>query len=742
MKGTITRRGLLVGGGLGAGLLIAWSAWPRHYAPNLVAAPGETLFNAWLKIGEDGHVTVAVPQAETGQGVYTSLPQILADELGADWRTIAVEAAPINALYANSLIAGEAAEALVPVLPDGLAGEYARRSGLMVTAGSTSIRAFEQPLRDAGAAARVLLCKAAGARWDSPWESCDTRAGFVMLDDKRLRFGELAAEAATFSLPDPLPYRVATEYRLTGRSLPRLDLPAKIDGSANFAADIRLPGMVYAAVRQGPIGDSRIVHIDKPAADKVIGMLSIVENPGWVAAVATNWWAANKALTALAPRFETPGPLVDSAALEAALEAALDGDGQRLEKRGDLPASFGGATIHVADYSVAPAAHAALEPMTATADWSRDMLELWMPTQAPGRARAAVARALGIGVDRVASHPMMVGGGFGRALESDAAVQAAIIARSLKRPVQLVWSRVEDIIHDRFRAPAHARMAARLRQDGRVDGWLAKISAPATGRALARRLLDGEGGARAVLAVAGGADRSAISGAVPPYAIAHLAIDHHPADIGIPTGYWRSGADSYTAFFTECFIDELARVAQIDPFSYRMSMLGGAPRLARCLSTASALGGWQGGGAGTGQGIACHSSRGSHVAVVAEAHVSAAQKIVVDRIVAVADVGRQINPDLVRQQIEGGIVFGMAAALGASPGFADGLTEARTLRDLALPILADMPDISVQLIASDAPSGGAREIAVPPVAPAIANALHAASGRRLRDLPLRIGGDG
>ena len=740
MTARITRRGLLVGGGLGAGLLIAWAAWPRHYAPNLVAAPGETIFNAWLKIGEDGHVTVIVPQAETGQGVYTALPQILADELGADWRTIAVEPAPINPLYANRLIAEQAAADVLPILPDGLAGEYATRSGLMMTAGSTSIRAFEQPLRDAGAAAKVLLCKAAAARWDSPWESCDTQGGFVVLDDKRLRFGELAAEAAAFDLPDVLPYRVANEYRLTGRSLPRLDVPAKIDGSANFSADVRLPAMVYAAIRQGPIGDSRLVHIDKLAANRVVGMLSIVENPRWVAAVASNWWAANKALTALAPRFETPGPLVDTPAIEAALEAALDGDGHRIETRGDLPAAFRGATIHVADYAVAPAAHAAMEPATATADWSRDVLELWMPTQAPGRARAAVAKALDIGVDRVAIHPMLIGGGFGRALESDAAVQAAILARSLKRPVQLLWSRVEDIIHDRFRPPAHARMAARLMQDGRIDGWLAKIAVPSTGHALARRLLDGEGGVESLLAVAGTVDRSAVSGAVPPYAIANVAVDHHPAEIGIPTGYWRSGADSYTAFFTESFIDELARVAQADPFSYRMSMLGGSPRLARCLSTASALGGWQGGGAGTGQGIACHSSRGSHVAIVAEAHISAAQKIVIDRIVAVADVGRLINPDLVRQQIEGGIVFGMAAALGAAPGFADGMTVARTLRDLALPILADMPDISVELIRSDAPSGGASEIAVPPVAPAIANAIFAASGQRLRDLPLRVGG--
>lgn len=703
----ISRRGLLIGGGAGVGLVVAWTLWPRDYAPNLVAAEGETILGPYLKIANTGRVTVVVPQVEMGQGVYTTLPQIVADELGADWRTVGVEPAPINPLYANRLIAREDRGAL----PAWMAEERAVRAAAMVTARSTSVRAFEAPLREAGAAARVLLCMAAAARWDAEWEACDTEGGFVVSGERRLRFGELAEEAAGFTQPEQLPLRVGGENRLTGRSLPRLDLPSKVDGSGQFAADVRLPGMVFASVRQGPIGDTSPIGIDKAAADAVPGVLAVVENPRWVATVATNWWAANRALDAMRPNFATEGAVLDNARIDAALGGALEANGTRVAERGDLAASFRDAQVHAATYSVGAAVHAPVEPMTATADWSRERLRLWVPTQSQTAARAAVAEALGIGVDRVTLFPMLLGGSFGRKLGHEAAVQAAIIARQLNRPVQLTWSRIEDIIHDRFRTPARARMTARLRADGALDGWRAQIAAP-------------EG----VMWV---------EGSTPPYAIPNLSVEHHAADTGVPIGEWRSNAHSYTAFFNECFLDELANLARVDPFSWRMQLLAGEPRLARCLQMAGTLGGWQ--GPKSGQGIAVHSSRGSHVAVIADARIGTDQRIAVDRIVAVADCGRMINPDIVRQQIEGGVVFGLTAALGGSTGFERGLPTARRLSDLNLPTLATMPELSVELIESDADPGGVSEVAVPPVAPAIANALFAASGRRLRSLPLSLG---
>jgi isoquinoline 1-oxidoreductase beta subunit len=374
--------------------------------------------------------------------------------------------------------------------------------------------------------------------------------------------------------------------------------------------------------------------------------------------------------------------------------------------------------------------------MTCTAQFSDGRLQLWLPTQAPGLARAAAARAAGLGESNVIVHPTLAGGSFGARLEQDAAEQAALLAKRIGRPVQLVWPRGEEFRQDRYRPAAAGRLTAKLNDQGRITGWLAKIAAPATGHELAERLLGGDALAGAALAVSGSGDASVVEGALPPYAIPNLAIDHHPAEIGIPTGYWRSGAHSYTCFFTESFIDELAHVAQQEAVSFRMAMLGQQPRLARCLQVAAQLGGWQGGVPGSGQGIACHSFRGSHIAVLAEASLTEDRRVKVERLVAAVDCGRVVNPDLVRQQIEGGLIFGMAAATGCSTGFTENVADVRQLGELMLPTLADCPDITVEIVASAAEPGGVSELAVPPVAPAIANALQAATGVRFRRLPL------
>ena len=738
-KPQLTRRTLLIGGGAGIGLLIGWSIWPRRYVPNLTAAKGEHLFGAWLKIGEDGHIAVAVPQVEHGQGVWTTLPQIVADELGADWRTVGVEPAPLNPLYSNPLAASELFAGAFDRVPRVIRDGHIKSGALMLTVGSSSIRQFEGDLRTAGAAARVLLQKAAAKRWGVEWQTCTTAQGFVVHGKDRLRFGDLAADASGGSLPDPVPLRSGDRDRLTGHSSLRLDSPAKIDGSINFAADMRLPNMVFAAIRQGPNAESKLVGCDAEAAGKVHGVIRVVEKDNWVATIASNWWAARQALDLLHPRFMTPGTPVSSRTIRRALDDALAGPGIRMASVGDVGGAFKGAQVVSAEYRADVALHAAIEPRAATAVWRDGGAELWVPTQAPGLARSAVAAALGVAAESVIIHPMPIGGGFGINLEPDAAVQAAILSRDLDRPVQLMWSRGEDCLHDRFRPPAAARMAARLDTQGRILGWLAKIAAPAAGRELAGRLLAHDAPAHAALAVGGSGDDYAIAGAVPFYQIPSYAIDHHEAQVGVPVGHWRSGSHAYTCFFTECFIDELAHVAGTEAMSYRIGMLGGDARLARCLTTVAALGGWEGGVQGSGQGIACHSFRGSHIAVFAEAHIDEDQSITVDRLVAAVDCGRQINPDIVRQNIEGGLVFGMAAALGSSTRFTAGMAETRGFDLLNLPVMADIPDITVELIASDADPGGVSELAVPPVAPAIANALQSATGFRLRTLPLRVG---
>ncbi|GBH30159.1 molybdopterin cofactor-binding domain-containing protein [Sphingobium xenophagum] len=737
----IDRRTLLVGGGAAAGLLIAWAAWPRRYAPNLNAAPGETIINAFLKIDRSGQIIVIVPQTETGQGVTTLLPQIVADELGADWRTVAVQSAPVSPLYANSLLAREwLANDWTRLLGDAgdwALGQYATRNALMLTGGGTSVPMFHDACRDAGAAARILLCKAAAANWDIPWESCDIQNGLISDGgDRRMKIGDVVEQAVGFDLPAILPLRQGQDGRLSGQDLPRLDTPSKIDGSHNFAADIRLPDMVYASIRQGPIGDAILAGLDERSASGVTGFIKLFRHDRWLAAVATNWWAANKALDLADPIFTLRGTPVSSATIDDALEAAFSSaSGRRLYAQGDLLPVFEGATILASEYQVDAGLHLALEPLCATARVSDDGAEVWLATQAPGLARAAIADALGLPETAVALYPLHAGGSFGRKMDWDAGVQAALIARDLGRPVQLLWSRLEDVIQDRPAAPAHARMAAKLGRNGAIEGWLAKVAAPCAMTQTWARIADGAPPHKAAAASADKASRLAVAGMVPPYAIPNWAVDHYPCDVGLPLGFTRSNAHLHSAFFTESFVDELAHLAGMEAMSFRIQMLGGNPRLAHCLSTAAAMGGWQGGIAGSGQGIATHMMNGAYAAVMVEAAVRG-NRLSVGRIIAAVDVGDQVNPDIARQQIEGGLIYGLAYAMGASVPYERGLPTRAILGRMNLPRLSDIGEVTVELIRSTAPPAGVTDLAAPLVAPAIANALYTWTGQRLRSLPL------
>jgi isoquinoline 1-oxidoreductase subunit beta len=470
----LSRRTLLVGGGATAGLLIAWGVWPRSYAPNLNAGPTEAIVNAFLKIDTSGQIIVIVPQTEMGQGVTTVLPQILADELGADWRTVAVQSAPISPLYANILLAREWLASdwtrLLGDAGDWAIGQYATREALMLTGGGTSMPMFHDAYRDAGAAARVLLCKAAAARWSIPWESCDIQDGIISDGaERRMKIGDVAMDGVNFDLPAILPLRQGQDGRLSGQDLPRLDTPSKIDGTHNFAADIRLPDMVFASIRQGPIGDAVLAGLDERSAGGVTGFLKLVKQERWVAAVASNWWAANKALDLADPVFTLRGEPVSSGAIDDALEAAFSGGaGRRLYSQGDLAPVFEGATILASEYQVDAGLHLSLEPPCATARVTADGAEVWMATQAPGLARNAIADALDLTCDAVTLYPLHAGGSFGRNMDWEAGVQAALIARDMGRPVQLQWSRLEDVIQDRPSAPAHARMAAKIGRNGAI----------------------------------------------------------------------------------------------------------------------------------------------------------------------------------------------------------------------------------------------------------------------------------
>ena len=746
-KGGISRRKLIVGGGVGVGLLVAWGLWPRRYAPNLHAADGEHLFGPWLKIAEDGKVVVAIPQSESGQGVYTALAQIVAGELGADWRSVAVQPVPPSPIFANTLLAREWSPAFLPenVGVDGDSGilassinELARRDMFVVTGGSSSIRQFEMPCREAGAAARALLCQAAAARWDIAWEQCRTDRGFVIAGKRRLSFAELVVAASALDVPSPIPLNPSARNHLSGRDAPRLDLSAKVDGSASFAGDIRLPDMLFASVRAGPAGDTSLISADTKAGMKTRGVIQVVKTDNWIAAVASNWWAANHALDTMKPVFRTKGRMADSAQIAESLSNAIaKGPGFRAIKTGDVDAAIAPETaprIFKADYSVGAAVHAPIETRTATANFHDGRLQLWLASQVPQGARRAAADAIGIDVDDVVLYPVMAGGSFDRNFDNVVAAQVAVIAKEVGRPVQLTWSRTEDFMRDHVRSPALGRLSAAMNADGAITGLAIRVAAASTMRELANRI-DGQTPDKARKSASGAFDVMAVEGAQVPYAIPNIAIDHFPVAMPMPTGPWRGLANSYTCFFVEGFIDELAHKAGVEPLSFRMQMLVGQTRLARCLTGVAKMAGWDGGGSGSGRGIACHSMRGSHIAIIVTARTGATG-VRVERIHAMADCGRLINPDLARQQIEGGIVFGLAQALGAVTDFESGMPTARRLRDIDLPKLVDVPDITVEFVRNDAAPGGVTELGVPPVAPAIANALFSASGIRLRELPL------
>jgi len=746
-KDGITRRKLLVGGGAGVGLLVAWGLWPRRYAPNMRAADGEHLFGPWLKIAEDGKVIVAIPQSESGQGVYTALAQIVAGELGADWRSVAVQPVSASPIFANTLLARAWATAF---LPENIAldvdfgpvanslNEIARRDMFVVTGGSSSIRQFERPCREAGAAARTLLCQAAAARWGIAWEQCRADRGFVIAGQRRLSFAELVVEASALDMPSPIPLNPSARNRLSGRDAPRLDLSAKVDGSASFAGDVRLPDMLFASVRAGPAGNTRLLSVDEKAALNMRGVLQVVKTDKWVAAVASNWWAANNALDAMAPVFRTKGRMADSTEIVQSLSNAIaKGPGFRATKFGDVDAAMAqeaGARIFKADYTVGAAVHAPIETRSATADFRDGRLQLWLATQAPAAARLSAAEAIGISVDDVVHHPVIAGGSFDRNFDNSIAAQVAVIAKAVGRPVQLTWSRPEDFIRDHVRSPALGRLSAAMNAEGAVTGLTVRVAAASTMRELACRM-DGQQADKARKSASGQYDVLALEGAQISYAIPNITIDHFPVSMPMPTGPWRGLANSYNCFFVEGFIDELAHKAGVEPLSFRMQMLIGQTRLARCLTGVATMAGWDGGMSGSGRGIACHSMRGSHIAVIVTARNSETG-VRVDRVHAMADCGRLINPDLARQQIEGGIVFGLAQALGAATDFESGLPTARRLRDIDLPKLADVPEITVELARSDEAPGGVSELGVPAVAPAIANALFSAAGIRLRELPL------
>ncbi len=721
-----TRRSFLIGAGATLGLAVGFLLWPRDWPAPDVAGEGEVPLNAWVRVAPDGSVIVAIPQAEMGQGSWSGLAQILADELGADWRRVAVEPAPLHPAYAHVGMARLGTASLPPMVRDlaAFAGATViRRMNLHLTGGSTSIKGYHDILREAGAAARAMLVGAGARAWKVDPALLDTRDGFVVHQANRMPFADAVrdidpADAGRARL------RAEAERRLVGRPLPRLDLPPKVDGTARYGADVRLPGMVFAAIAHGPVGNGRLVTVKGPAGIRAI------RGGNWVATTGATTFEAMRALAQLEPVFETDGePAGDW--IGGALAAALDGEGGERVAGTDGVAEALGERPVTADYAVPFLAHACLEPMVATCRIAEGRIELWGPTQSLTLAVMAVARALGVPEESVTVHPTLLGGGFGRKAEADHFVEAALIARAIGRPVQLQWSRREDLHADRFRPAAMARMTGALDSAGRIAAFDARIAVPNVAASFMGRNMPrlAPGPDSASAAAIEGADRI-------PYAAGAFRAVHVPVATPVPLGYWRSVGHSFTAFFVESFIDELAEAAGRDPVAFRLAHLEGMPRHAAVLRAVAADSRFaEPSPPGLAKGVALHESFGSIVATVVEAGV-ADGAIRVTRLWSAIDCGRAINPDSVRAQVEGGALMGLCAALHAKVDFAGGMAVPANFDGYRLLSLAETPAMMTRIVASGAPLGGVGEPGTPPAAPALANALARATGRRMRRLPL------
>ncbi|MEL7189262.1 MAG: molybdopterin cofactor-binding domain-containing protein [Pseudomonadota bacterium] len=758
----LSRRGILTGAAIGGGLVAAWWLIPRTYPNPLEPAEGEHGFGAWLKIAEDGVVNIAVPQLEMGQGITTLLPQIIAHELGADWRQVAVEPPPVSGAYPNVPLAEKWMALWDPIaggISEGsdayLARNFAQRSRFTATADGTSIAAYEMPCREAAAAARAMLVEEAAERWGVNASACTVADGVVAHNEKRFTFGELAQDAASRTPPDPAPVNpeafsepVLPDAVRGERQYPRLDLPAKVDGSYQFASDIRLPEMVYASIRHGPNDGAELTEFDSEKGDTVQGHIATIQGKRWLAAVANTWWSADKAVDAMKPQFKTEFP-VSSDDIAARLGTQIDGGASfTMAETG-----FGKDALSRVDiarrYEIEPAFAAPLETASAAARFIDGRLDLWMATQAPEQARAAAAKAIGIAVEDVALYPMPAGGSFDARLEHDHAIEIALIAKELAKetpvPVQLTWPRRDEIIRARPRSPAYILMGAQTSQtgSGAFDAVRMRIASPPHAAEFGNRLFGNLTSWAAIRESNGARDPLACEGAVPAYTLPSMVVEHVPTEIGLPVGRVRGNSHTYTAFVLESFIDEVAHEAGREPLTFRIGMLGDDIRLAACLQRAAQLAQWDGGLDQSGQGIACFrigsSTSGARIACVATARRSEGG-VRVTRLSAAVDIGRIINLDIARQQIEGGLIFGIGTALGNAVRYRAGLPGGLEYADLGLPQLSDSPEIEVDFLPSEAEPADPGELGAVIAPPAIANALFSATGLRLRRLPLLSSG--
>ncbi|MHB8258472.1 MAG: xanthine dehydrogenase family protein molybdopterin-binding subunit [Acidiferrobacterales bacterium] len=694
----------------GGGLLVGFYLPERASAGEPVSSdPAAFVPNAWIRVGTDDVVTLMVASSEMGQGVMTAIPMLAADEMDADWSRVRIETAPAARAYFNPLI------------------------GQQLTGGSTAVRAFWMPVRQAGAAARAVLLDAAAETWQVPAAECRTENGAVIHppSGRRLGYGALARRAATLPVPKTVFLKEPSEFRLIGTPVPRVDTHAKVTGKAVFGQDVQLRGMLTALVLRCPVFGGKLAGFEAAAALAVPGVRRVFAIDSGVAVVADGFWPAKVGRDALRVRWEE-GALagLSSALIEQRFQAAARRPGAVARSVGNAGAAeVRSARKLDAIYQVPYLAHACMEPMNCTADVRPDGCDIWVPTQAQTGAQQTAVRITGLAEERVRIHTTFLGGGFGRRSEQDFVAEAVQISKAVGAPVKLQWTREDDMRHDFYRPATYNRLSAGIGAHGALQSWRHHIVGPSIFARVFPK------------SVKNGIDPTSVEGAANlPYAVPNIHVSYVLDDPGVPVGFWRSVGSSQNTFVTECFLDEIAHATGKDPYQLRRSLLKKHPRHLAVLELAASKAGWGSPSPpGRHRGIAVAGSFGSYVAEVAEVSISERGRLRVHRVVCAVDCGMVVNPDTVVAQMESAIVFGLSAALADEITIKDGRVQQSNFDNYPVLRMDNMPEIEVHIVHSAESPGGIGEPGTPPIAPAVANAVFAATGRPVRRLPIRVG---
>ena len=702
----VSRRGFLqAGAAAGGGLMLSLSL---PLANSVAEAADSFAPNAFVRIGGDGQIVLTMPYVEMGQGTYTSIPMLIAEELEVELKQVQLEHAPPNEkLYANPLL------------------------GVQATGNSNAIRGAWKPLREAGATARTMLVSAAAKRWNVDPASCRAQSGEVLHapTGRRIKYGELAADAARMPVPDNVVLKRPEAFKLIGTPAKRLDTPAKVNGAAVYGIDVRPLGVKIATLAQSPVFGGRVKSVDDAAAKAIKGVRQIVRLDDAVAVVADHMGAAKEGLAALVIEWdEGPHAKLNTQEIVGELERATRSPGAVAQNIGDTDTAIAGAVTKIeATYQVPFLAHATMEPMNCTVHVRKDGCEVWVGSQVMARAHAAAAKTAGLPLDKVVVHNHLIGGGFGRRLEIDGVIRAVEIAKHVDGPVKVVWAREEDIQHDMYRPCFFDRISAGLDKKGMPIAWNHRFAGSSI---IARWLPPGFNN---------GLDPDTTEGAIDlTYALPNMHVEYLRIEPpGIPTAFWRSVGPSHNVFVVESFMDELAAAARQDAVAYRLALLDKAPRAKAVLELAAEKAGWgQPLPDRVGRGVSVQFVFATYLAQIAEVEVSRDGAVRVRRVVCAVDCGTVVNPDTVRAQIQSAIIFGVTAALYGEITLKDGRVEQTNFDSYQILRMKEAPAIEVHIVQSSEPPGGMGECGTSAIPPAVTNAIFAATGKRLRKLPI------